>query len=285
MRRRCSQLFFGHPRLGSRPAAACLARRPGVPFDGTPSAKRHARQLATTSCSPHREVPDEHRGVGRTGRPDDSLRSPADPVAGVAGGQDARKLAFNVCVDGLRIDWGDGATPSIFHSTWLRHNCAKYRQEHRYFCVSAFSARTLMQARACSGQRVVPITEISDKATVVRVESDEPEATLLVEWSDGHRSPYPITWLRAHAYDDRTLELTTRSRRCGPRSGFPHTNTRRLCTLSGYSRVPQGTLHVGGPSVRLLNQFRRHVLGLWRTVTHDDERRRRADFGVLSWCT
>lgn len=171
MRRRCGQLFFGHPQLGSRPAAACFARRPGVPFDCTPSAKRHARQLATTSCSPHPEVPDEHRG-----------------------GEDAQKLAFNVCVDGLRIDWGDGATPSIFHSTWLRHNCAKYRQEH-------------------SGQRVVPITEISDKATVVRVESDEPEATLLVEWSDGHRSPYPITWLRAHAYDDRALELTTRSRR------------------------------------------------------------------------
>jgi hypothetical protein len=134
-------------------------------------------------------------------------------------GGDARRPAFSVCTDGLRIDWGGGATASVFHSTWLRHNCAEYRQEHRCpHCGILIRTRPLDPPRQrsvqCSGQRIVPVMEISDKAAVVRVDSAEREATLLVEWSDGHRSLFPIAWLRAHAYDDRALELTARRRRC-----------------------------------------------------------------------
>lgn len=97
------------------------------------------------------------------------------PVAGAASNDD-------------RVDviWKDGRS-SAYHCLWLRDNCP---------CAECVYGVTREQ-----------VFEIADvpfdlKASVVTVSAD---GSLVVIWEDGHASHYHAGWLRAHAYDDRSL--------------------------------------------------------------------------------
>src|SRR5687767_4104557 len=79
--------------------------------------------------------------------------------------------------DWLRVPLGPGHAD--FHHRWLRHNCDSERHPRT-------GERTL-----CSSE--LP-DDLSPRTAVIR------DDVLEIEWADGHRSRYPLAWLRAHAY-------------------------------------------------------------------------------------
>jgi gamma-butyrobetaine dioxygenase len=91
-----------------------------------------------------------------------------------------RDLGPELHPDWLRVPLGPGHGHADFHYRWLRHNCDRERHP-------ATGERTL-----CSSE--LP-GDLSPRTAVLTADALE------IEWApDGHRSRYPLGWLRAHAY-------------------------------------------------------------------------------------
>lgn len=82
--------------------------------------------------------------------------------------------------DWLRVPLGPGHGHADFHYRWLRHNCDRERHPR-------------------TGERTLCSSELPDDLSP-RTAALTGDA-LEIEWApDGHRSAYPLAWLRAHAY-------------------------------------------------------------------------------------
>ncbi|MDH3534133.1 MAG: TauD/TfdA family dioxygenase [Gammaproteobacteria bacterium] len=96
---------------------------------------------------------------------------------------ECHRLAYTSLDDGmLEIVWGDGAKGS-FHPIWLRDNC-----------------RCEICGDPAIGYRNLRLTQLELDCKPRAV--DTTPAMLSVVWDDEHRSQYPGSWLRCHAYDD-----------------------------------------------------------------------------------
>lgn len=82
----------------------------------------------------------------------------------------------------LSIGWADGAR-SDFHAIWLRDNCR---------CEACGAPET--------GRRKSRLTEIPLDVAIASTQMEE--NTVVLAWSDGHRSRFSAHWLHAHAYDE-----------------------------------------------------------------------------------
>jgi alpha-ketoglutarate-dependent taurine dioxygenase len=82
----------------------------------------------------------------------------------------------------LEIVWQDG-TNSNFHPIWLRDNC-----------------RCEICGDPAIGYRNLRLTQLELDCKPGTIETTS--TMLSVVWDDGHRSQYPGSWLRCHAYDD-----------------------------------------------------------------------------------
>ena len=81
----------------------------------------------------------------------------------------------------VRLEWPDGQL-SRFHAIWLRDNCG---------CQDCRVAQ--------SGERLLYTADIADDLTTTEAFADA-NGDLNVSWSDGHRSVFNRSWLRAHDY-------------------------------------------------------------------------------------
>ncbi|MDH3221654.1 MAG: TauD/TfdA family dioxygenase [Gammaproteobacteria bacterium] len=94
-----------------------------------------------------------------------------------------QRLASTCCDNGmLEIVWQDGAS-SNFHPIWLRDNC-----------------RCEICGDPAIGYRNLRLTQLDLDCKPRSIETTS--AMLSIVWDDGHRSQYPGSWLRSHAYDE-----------------------------------------------------------------------------------
>ena len=95
--------------------------------------------------------------------------------------------------DSVEIKWkrrDDTASSywSKFHHIWLRDNCQ---------CVRCYHPET--------HQRLLDTLMVSTDVRPRSVELSESRGsgshTVMIEWEDGHRSSYPLAWLKTHSYE------------------------------------------------------------------------------------
>lgn len=106
--------------------------------------------------------------------------------------------------DSVEINWKrkDDSVPNFwdkFHHMWLRDNCQ---------CSECYHPET--------HQRLLDTLKISADLRPRSVQLYENSGSidsdgLAVEWEDGHRSNYPLAWLKAHSYDSQGEEQQSES--------------------------------------------------------------------------
>lgn len=109
-----------------------------------------------------------------------------------------KDISLKQVTDAIEIKWngcGDEAAPSVwskYHHIWLRDNCQ---------CSECFHPET--------HQRILDTLKVNVDVTPRSVElnnrstnlSNSNTTALTIEWEDGHKSVYPLSWLKKHSYE------------------------------------------------------------------------------------
>jgi trimethyllysine dioxygenase len=115
------------------------------------------------------------------------------------------RVSLKQGTDSVEIKWKrkDDSLPgfwSKFHHIWLRDNC------HCSDCYHPQTHQRLLDTLTINADlrpRSVQLYENSGS-----IDHDD---SLAVEWEDGHRSNYPLAWLKAHSYESQGEEQQSKS--------------------------------------------------------------------------